>query len=566
MPEKPFRRFFSMIKADKKDIYYIYLFAILNGVINLSLPLGIQAIINLVMGGRVSSSFILLVSVVLLGIIFTGILQILQMSITELIQQRLFARSAFEFSYRIPRIKTQKLLQYHPPELVNRFFDTLTVQKGLPKILMDVSTSLLQIFFGLLLLSFYHPFFIMFGAFLVVLVVLIFRFTGPNGLRTSLLESDYKYKVAFWLEELARNFGSFKQAGKTDLPNSRTDEYSQGYLENRKAHFKVLMQQFAGIIGFKVFITGGLLLIGGLLVINNQINVGQFVASEIVILIIINSIEKLIRTSESIYDVITALEKIGKVTDMPLDNDRGLPLDEKGAMEVIAKGVSLQFDGDSNQRLNEVQFHLHPGEKIGLAGPHGSGKSVLLQTLAGFYPEVKGSLSYHGQPLGSLNLEELRNRIGSTLSMEELFYGTILENLTVGRPNISLEETKRVCVQLGLDDYIRSLPEGFNTKIIPGGRNLGRGITMRLLIARSILGSPELLLLGNEISSLDPSLKKKLIHFLLKEMPDTSLVMINHDPEILQLMDRVWVMGSGSIVADGPWDQVRSQCKYLQPE
>lgn len=199
----PLQRFWRLLKPDKKEITNIYVYAIFSGLVNLSLPLGIQAIINLIQGGQISTSWIVLVVIVIAGIAITGILQIFQLRITENLQQKVFVRAAFEFAYRIPRIKLESLYRHHAPELMNRFFDTVSVQKGLPKILIDFSTATLQVIFGLLLLSFYHPFFILFSLFLVLLVFTIFRVTAQKGLSTSLDESKQKYKMAYWLGRIS---------------------------------------------------------------------------------------------------------------------------------------------------------------------------------------------------------------------------------------------------------------------------------------------------------------------------------------------------------------------------
>ena len=199
----------------------------------------------------------------------------------------IFTRSSFEFAYRFPKMKMDGLRGYYPPELVNRFFDTLTVQKGLSKLLIDFPAALMQIIFGLLLLSFYHPFFIIYGFFLLILVYIVFKFTAQKGLETSLDESDNKYKVVHWLQEIARSILSFKLSGKTTLAMDKNDRLVSDYLEARENHFRVLVVQFIQLIGFKVLVTAGLLIIGGLLVLNQQMNIGQFVAAEIIILLVI---------------------------------------------------------------------------------------------------------------------------------------------------------------------------------------------------------------------------------------------------------------------------------------
>ena len=170
------QRFFNLLRVDKQEILTLYTYALFNGLISLSLPLGIQAIINLISGGQVSTSWIVLVLFVIVGVGLTGLMQIMQLSVTESLQRRIFTRSAFEFAYRIPKLKLSVTDRYHIPELVNRFFDTLSVQKGLSKILVDFSTASLQVIFGLILLSLYHPVFILFSLTLLLYSLLFSYF------------------------------------------------------------------------------------------------------------------------------------------------------------------------------------------------------------------------------------------------------------------------------------------------------------------------------------------------------------------------------------------------------
>jgi len=320
----PVQRFWKLLSPDKAEIRNVYVYAVFNGLVTLSLPLGIQSIINHIQGGQVNTAWVVLVGVVLLGVLFSGILQVQQMRITENLQQKIFTRAAFEFAYRIPRLKLESLFGQYAPELMNRFFDVVAVQKGLSKILIDFSTALIQVVFSLVLLSLYHPFFIMFSFILIVLVYVIFRFTARQGLESSLKESKMKYAVAHWLEELARTKLTFKLAGETNLPLEKVNGAVDNYLEYREGHFKILIKQFSLMIGFKILVASGLLIIGSILVMEQQMNIGQFVASEVIILLILNSVEKLIQSLESIYDILTSLEKIGYVTDLEMEKSEGL--------------------------------------------------------------------------------------------------------------------------------------------------------------------------------------------------------------------------------------------------
>ncbi|HPI11911.1 MAG TPA: ABC transporter transmembrane domain-containing protein, partial [Catalimonadaceae bacterium] len=307
----PFKRLMRLLGNEKKDIGYIYVYAMVIGLISLSLPIGIQSIINLISSGQFFNSVVVLISLVIVGVMISGGLQIMQMTLVEILQRRIFAKASFELAYRIPRIKMESLSGFYPPELMNRFFEIVNIQKGLPKLLIDISAATLQIVFGLLLLSFYHPFFVIFSGFLVGMVYLIFHFTGNKGLETSLKESKYKYKIAQWFEELARTLSTFKLAGTTNLPLEKTDQYVNNYLNYRKKHFGILVVQYGNVLAFKTLITAGILILGTILVVDRQITLGQFVASELVIIIVVSALEKIILNIDVVYDLLTGVEKLG---------------------------------------------------------------------------------------------------------------------------------------------------------------------------------------------------------------------------------------------------------------
>lgn len=556
---KPVARFFRLLALDKKDIFYIYLYAIFAGLIALSLPLGVQAIIGLIAGGSVSSSWMLLIGVVTLGTALAGILTIMQLSVTETIQQRIFTRSAFDFAYRIPKIKWEAIHQEYAPELVNRFFDTLTLQKGLPKILMDFSTSILQIFFGLLLLSFYHPFFIFFGLLLISIVLVIIYFTGPQGLKTSIKESKYKYEVAYWLEELARSMGTFKLAGTSEMPLQKTDYLVNGYLDARKAHFRVLATQYGSLVGFKTLVTMGLLILGSVLVIDNRINIGQFVAAEIVIILVMASVEKLILTMETIYDTLTALDKLGSFTDLDVEREEGIQFEQCDTGEGIAvelSGISYRFPGSQEASLHDIHLNIAAGEKICIAGYSSSGKSTLLHLIAGMFTEFKGSLTYNKIPFRNLDAVSLRAHIGDHIAQEDIFKGSLLENITMGHKGVSLQEVISAVEKVGLSDFVKKLPEGFDTMLLPGGKNLPRNIISKIIFARCIASHPSLLAIEEPFDFLEKEDRERIAN-LLTSNPNCTLITVTDDPLMAAKCDRVIILKEGRIVENSNFEKMK---------
>jgi ABC-type bacteriocin/lantibiotic exporter with double-glycine peptidase domain len=555
----PVKRFFRLLKLDKKDITYVYLYAIFAGLIALSLPLGVQAIIGLISGGRISSSWALLIGVVTLGTVLAGVLTIMQLSVTETIQQRIFTRSAFDFAYRIPKLKLEAIHGEYAPELVNRFFDTLTVQKGLPKILMDLSTSILQIFFGLLLLSFYHPFFIFFGLLLLSIVGAIMSATWRKGLKTSLKESKYKYEVAYWLQELARSMGTFKLAGASDFPLQKTDKLVNGYLDARKEHFRVLVTQYGSLVGFKALVTMGLLILGSALVINNDINLGQFVAAEIVIILVMNSVEKLILTMDTIYDTLTALDKLGGFTDIDTEREEGLSFDQLDTGRGIAvelSGLSYRFPDSEVNSLRNINLRIVEGEKLCIAGYNSSGKSTLLQIIAGIYTEFKGSLTYNGIPFRNLNPVSLRAHIGDHMSQEDIFTGTLLENITMGHDGVSLQDAIKAVEQVGLADFVKKLPEGYDTILLPGGKNMPRNIVSKIIFARCLASRPSLLTIEEPFDFLEKEDRERIAE-MLTTMPNCTLVTVTDDHLMAAECERIIILQDGAIVEEGSFEKVK---------
>ncbi len=545
----PWKRFMGLLKLDKRDIRQIFYYAIFAGLVALTLPLGIQAIINLIQGAQVTTSWIVLVVLVTAGVAFQGLLQLMQIRILENMQQKIFTRASFEFAYRFPKIKMAELRDYYPPELANRFFDVMTIQKGLSKILLDFPAAALQIIFGLSLLSFYHPFFIIYGFFLVLLIYFVFKFTAKRGLDTSLLESKKKYKVVHWIQEVSRSLISFKLSGSTNLAMDRNDDLNSAYLEARESHFRVLILQFIQLIGFKVLVTAGLLIIGGLLVLNQEMNIGQFVAAEIIILLVISSVEKLINGLESFYDVLTSLEKIGQVVDKELEIQEGEdPFAED--LPFILELEDLKYVAPRGEEiLNNINFNIVKEDRIFFEGASGSGKSTLLKVLSGLIPHTGGSLYINDISIKGIWLNKYRKQIGQVLPDQLPFEGTILENITFCRKDISQEHLHKTLREVGLDTFIRAQPNGINTRLYPEGQQIPFTISKRIVLARAIIHSPKLLLLKDPLEHFENDEVSRIIKYLTAPEQPWALVVSSRNPKWAEACNQTIKISEGVITS-----------------
>ncbi|WP_292945589.1 ATP-binding cassette domain-containing protein [Olleya sp. UBA1516] len=543
------QRFISLLKLDKKDVRQVFFYAIFAGLVNLSLPLGIQAIINLLQAAQVSTSWIVLVVLVTLGVVFVGVLQLMQIRIIENIQQKIFTRASFEFAYRFPKMKMSELNGYYPPELANRFFDTINVQKGIAKVMIDFPAAVLQIVFGLMLLSFYHPFFIIYGALLLILIYVVFKFTAEKGLRTSIDESNHKYKVAHWLQEIARSIVSFKLSGKTSLALNKNDKLVTNYLEARESHFKILVVQFIQLIGFKVLVTAGLLMIGGALVLNQQMNIGQFVAAEIIILLVINSVEKLILGLETFYDVLTSIEKLGKVVDKELEPQDGEILDvDHNDFNIELDNVSYSVKDRKKPILQDVSLKINAKDRILIQGNSGSGKSSLLKLIAGVISPTNGSVYVCDKSLTSLNINSYRQNIGQTLVEETPFEGTLLQNITFGDTDITSQQLDWAIQNVGLKDFVKQLPNGLNTMIYPEGKGVSFTISKKIMLARSIVKNPKLLMLKEPLDQFEAKEAQQLVNFLSQPEHPWTLIVVSQNNIWHSKLDKVIILEKGQII------------------
>lgn len=519
-----FRSFLSLLHLDRKDISAIYLFAILAGLVQLSLPLGIQTIIGFVLAGSLSASIVVLIILVLLGTFLSGLLQVRQLQLIEKLKQKLFVRYSLEFAGRLPRLNVEKLDNHHLPELMNRLFEIPSLQKGIEKLLLDIPTAVIQIILGLVLLSFYHPVFIAFGAVLLIIILLILRLTSQQGFTASLEASDYKYRVAAWLQDMARMIKSFKYARNSVIHLQRTDEMVTGYLQARTHYFRILLTQAWSFIGFKTLITAAMLIVGATLLVDQQINIGQFIAADIVILTIISSIEKLIVNLDKIYDSFTSLEKMNIVTEAALEQEGQLELASGSTgVSIVFEQVNFAYP-DNEKVLHDISLSVPAGAMVLIKGASGSGKSSLLRLLTGAYSHFDGKVMIDGLPIGNYNLSSLRSQTAVLLSQQDIFRGSLLDNLTMGDTSIPLSDVQQAAAVTGLSVFIQSAKQGLDTVLDPLGKRLPQHIRHQLLLTRALLGNTRLMLLEEPFLQLTSDQRNAVCRYLKEKKKATVLV------------------------------------------
>ena len=547
----PWDRLFQLLWEDRKDLLVLITYTSLNGLLMLAVPLTAQALVNTIAAGVFLQPLVVLSLLMLGGLIFAGCLRLMQLTLVEVIQQRVFAKIALRLAYRLPRIRLEALRNEYVPELANRFFDVVTIQKTWAKILLDGPSAILQILVGLILLAFYSPILLAFDILLITGMTVALWGLGFGGLKTSIQESYQKYHVAGWLEDLGRCHISFKVAGLPAHSLQHANQLVSQYIESRGKHFRVLFRHAAGTYFLYAMASAGILAIGGWLVINRQLTLGQLVAAEIIVVSVLAALEKLMLQIEPFYDLLTGIDKIGHLMDLPVEREGGcdLPRLPQGA-NILCREVQFTYP-DMAPILSAFNLALPSGSRVALVGLSGSGKSTLAALLCGLQEPTRGLVEINGQDLRDLELSSLRRAVAWAGITHEIFEGTIEENITLGRSWITPQDLRWALEATLLVDDLAQLPEGKKTLLMSEGRNLSLGQRMRLMIARAIVDRPQLLILDETFSAIDIEAKSIILNFILDPGQPWTVILITHLPEVIQRVDQVLILHEGQIVEQG---------------
>jgi len=538
----PVSRFFRMLKAERQDILTLLIFSVFSGILYLAAPLAVDAVVsNLAFGGQTKPYFQALIIVGLAlfaALALQGMVSGSQYYISDIIQRRIFVRTASDLAYRLPRVRAESLEGVHAPELVNRFLDVVTVQKSTSLLLLDGVNLIFGSLIGMILLALYHPVLLIFVVLLLVLIVLVLWLLGRGAVETSIAESRTKFDLVNWFEEIAAYPFLFKGPGGYHLAYERSNQLASEYITRRAAHFRVVMRQIIGLLTLSVFSGAALLVLGGWLVVSQQITLGQLVASELIMSSIVVALSKAGKKLEAWYDAMAAMDKLGHIFDLEIERETGeLPVKQQGGASVVADRLTFGFIQNAPLFLSRT-FTIRPGSRAAIVGPHGAGASSLLDILFGLRTPTSGHICIDGLDLRNWYLEALRDHV-QLLRRDEIVDATVVENLRLGRSDIGMDEVREALERVGLLDVLLARPEGLNQRLKIGGAPLSGNQRTRLLLARSLVQRPRLLLIDELFDSLDPDSFATLSAAILDKSLPWTVVLTTRDHDVTRLCDQV---------------------------
>ncbi len=559
---RPLSRLAALIRPDRADLSVLLGYTLSVGLIGLAVPLTAKAMVNTVASGALLQPLAVLSAALLLSLVFAGLLRALQLWMVETVQARFFARVALRLAERVSRAPLSAWEGVYAPEQVNRFFDVLSVQKSWAKLLVDGPAAAVQVLFGMALMAVYSPFLLALNM-LLALGAVAAALLGRGALRTSLAESSRKYEVAHWLEDAALCLTAMKMHADPSLASARADALTAEYLTARRAHFRVLLRQNVAHYALNALALTGVFAVGGWLVVGRSLSVGQLVAAEIVVLMTIGAIDKLVTLLEPLYDLLTALEKLAVVEELPAERSggRALPPSARG-VSLECKGLRFAYPGRA-RLLDGADLAIPAGSRVSLVGHSGVGKTTLTRLLCGLLDPTDGRVLVDGWDLSELDLASVRRAVALVGEESEIFSGTVEENILMGRSWVSREDLAWATRLTLLDPILERLPGGLAHPLVSQGKNLSLGQRQRILIARAIVGRPRLLVLDETFTGIGEVNKLLILDALLDKSNAWTVVDVSHDAEVVSRSERVFVLADGRIAESGEPRELSSRADSL---
>lgn len=528
-PMDPFKRFVGLLQMDAIDISTVALFAMVAGILSLATPLAVESLVNVVSWGIYIQPLLVLAVILLTCLGISAALSILQTLVVEIIQRRQLVRIVSDLAHRFPRANQSYLEGKFPRELANRVFDIMTIQKATAILLLDGMSIVLTTFLGLLLLAFYHPFLLGFDIVLVICMTVITWVLGRGGIKTAIKESKTKYRIVHWLQDVLDSPSAFRVNGGEALAIDRASRLATEYVEARKNQFRVVLRQIIFAVSLQVIASTALLGLGGWLVIQGQLTLGQLVASELVVTVVVGAFSKAGKSLEKYYDMMAGIDKVGQLLDIPVDPDEEVTFGSEGPMPISWDDLSVK-DGVESFELERRT--IDPGVTVCLQSA--TTISPLVEALVGLRTPDKGVVEVGGYDVNRLVTGCQQGQAVGYASKPKIFHGSVADNIGLGRTCVGRGRIREVLQALGLWEELNRLQNGLDTVLESDGFPLSEVQLVKLMIARAAAARPRVLVVDELLDSLGDEDRDLVLSFLGSEDATWTTVVATQSQDVAQ--------------------------------
>lgn len=522
-----------LFRLERRVLALIFSYSLAIGLFSLIVPLTVQELVNTFAFAIQPITIVTLATVMVAGLMFVGTFRALQFYAVEVLERRIFARIALGMAQQLPHLQFSEF----QPRYANYFMETVFMQRALSVLLVDLINVIVGGAVGMTILVFYHPYFLLYNALLLAGFNVVFFLMSHGGLKASINMSHAKYDTLHWLQEISHNLLHFKSTDSQGLLMKRTDELVHAYVETRQARFDILVRQYLGSVGWQAIAHSGLLATAGWLLSMGQLTLGQLVAAEVVVSGLLLSLDAVVKRMGHIYYFLTGLSELDFLFSLPKDQAAtalSVPLPDPTVhgIRVTCKDLAFTHPG-MPPAFEHFNLEVTPGEKIGIYAGTAAAKTALARILAGMEAPTGGVLRYNGVDLRHLDLHTINRCRGFMIDSQlTLFEGTIEDNIVLGRSYIPYSDVRWALRFTELEEEIDALPQGLKTHVRAPGKVLAPTHIIRILLARTILARPQILIFDGILHTMQPALHETILRRLCSKDEPWSVIFVSNDPNL----------------------------------
>ena len=539
------RLFGKFLRLERRILALVVTYSLVVGLFSLIVPLTVQELVNTFSFAIQPVMIATLAIIMVVVLAFVGAFRALQYYAVEVLQRRLFVRTAFAMARKLPHIQFQGF----KPRVSNSFMETAFMQRALAVLLVDLINVVVGGIIGMMILVFYHPYFILFNVVLLLGSAVIFFVLSRGGLRTTVDMSHAKYDMLHWIQEISQNLLHIKATDSRALLLEKTDQLAKNYIECRRARFTVLLRQFLASVGGQALAHSGALALAGWLLSIGQLTLGQLVAVEVVVGSLLINFDAVVKSMGQVYFFFTALVELDAFFALPSDRHHRLPTTSVTLPDPKTHGIRVTCNGlgltrDGVPLFDDLDLNVAPGEKVAIYAKTTTVRMALAKVLAGLENPTNGIISYNDVELRHLDLSAVNQCRGFMIDSQlSLIDGTIADNIVWRRPYISYEDVRWALWLTQLQDEIAALPLGIDSDINALGEIPAPTYVLRILLARVILGRPQLLIFDGMIHDMQPALRDTILRRICSKNESWTVIFVSNDPDLTTHVDRRITLG-----------------------
>lgn len=522
-----------ILGPDQQFITLAIIYGVGIGMLSLATPISVQMLINSVANIALPTPLITLAGVLFVLLMLSALLSAARAHLMEVFRQRFFAQLVAEITLRAVHARNPFFADDRSHDLFNRYFEVMNIQKSVPSLLIGLFTIILQSVVGFAVTSFYHPFFLFFNLIVITLIWAIWRIWSRGAMTTAVALSHAKYDTAHWLESVGTSNGFYKSGRHIDFAIDKSEAMTAEYIGAYRRHFRYAFSQTVAYLVLYAVASAGLLALGGWLIIQGELSIGQLVAAELILSGVFYGIAQLGPYLDTFYDLVAALEELGLLYAIPQE----VPGREAA---YIAGSGDLTFAG---VRVGGVSLEcaIPSGAKLVAAADADTQRAFALLLKRHRRPD-SGFVTLGGADIGTLDIYQLRSDV-IVLDRPTIVESTIIDYLELSAPGKSSKDIMDALKVVGLDRRIGLLPDGLNTILPSTGWPLALHEVMRLKFASTLLAQPKILVLS-PLFELIPTSELDRMFDALRETAITTIYFSNRS-SFAELDGYLW-LGHGA--------------------